>query len=71
MIANGLSIIETIVNYQPASASTMREGAALEMEAHEPFSTDKVTKKAKVKVFFKERESESVFSKKEKVIIFS
>ena len=48
----------------------MREGAALEMEAHEPFSTDKVTKKVKeiflekVEFFFQERESESIFPRK-------
>ena len=42
---------ETPVNYRPASVSTMREGAALETEAHEPFATDKVTKKEKVIIF--------------------
>ena len=52
----------------------MWEGVALETEAHEPFSTDKVTKKVKVKVFvprkrkckcfFQERESDDFFPRK-------
>ena len=49
----------------------MWEGAALETEAHEPFSTDKVTKKVKVKVFSKKEKVKVFFSKKEKVIIFT
>ena len=60
---------ETPVDYQSASVSTMLEGAAQEMEAHEPFSTDKVTKKVKVKVFFP-RKRKCFFQERE-VMIFS
>ena len=48
----------------------MREGADLETEAHEPFSTDKVTKKVKVKGFFQERETDIFSLETENVNVF-
>ena len=61
-----MKLLSIVNNYHPAYVSTMGEGADLETKAHESFSTDKVTKKAKVKVFFQESESESVFQRKRK-----